>query len=330
MKVIYTLEQSNMDQPMIFLAGPTYRNAKTVMRDSWRHEAISLFKDENITLVVPQFKAGIKPDNWSFKKQIEWQTRYLVKSNLILFWIPREMKYLPGLTTNIEIGQWMHSGKIIVGAPTSAVRNEYLKQRLIKYEIPWYDKLSQLVNRAISMIHRPHKLWFTADTHFGQNRTLQLSKRPFVNIYEMNNTIISNWNKCVLPQDTICHLGDFGDAKIIKQLSGNIILIPGNYDTYVEINKLISQQPKLIVKKYPFNIVYDSIYLIHEPRNGMQKQKFYLYGHVHSLSKVKRNGLNVGTDCHNYSPIDYETIQFYYNAITKHYDENVFMEEIGI
>jgi hypothetical protein len=40
---------------------------------------------------------------------------------------------------------------------------------------------------------------------------------------------------------------------------------------------------------------------------------------------VKRNGLNVGVDCHNFYPVSVETIVFYTVAIKKHYDENVFM-----
>ena len=42
---------------------------------------------------------------------------------------------------------------------------------------------------------------------------------------------------------------------------------------------------------------------------------------------VKRNGLNVGVDCHNFRPIDVETIEFYRTAIEKFYDENVFSEK---
>ena len=40
---------------------------------------------------------------------------------------------------------------------------------------------------------------------------------------------------------------------------------------------------------------------------------------------VKENGLNVGVDCHKFSPIDVETVLFYRNAICNHYDENVFL-----
>lgn len=30
------------------------------------------------------------------------------------------------------------------------------------------------------------RIWFTSDTHFGSERTLRLSKRPFNSVEEMN------------------------------------------------------------------------------------------------------------------------------------------------
>ena len=44
---------------------------------------------------------------------------------------------------------------------------------------------------------------------------------------------------------------------------------------------------------------------------------------------VKKNGLNVGVDCHNFRPINTDTVMFYRNAIEAHYDENVFMEQLS-
>lgn len=57
------------------------------------------------------------------------------------------------------------------------------------------------------------KFFFTSDTHFGEQRTLELSRRPFQNTAEMDKTIIDNWNKKVGKDDVVYHLGDFGDKK---------------------------------------------------------------------------------------------------------------------
>lgn len=42
------------------------------------------------------------------------------------------------------------------------------------------------------------------------------------------------------------------------------------------------------------------------------------------LQMVRRYGLNVGTDCHNFKPISINDVMFYRNAILNYYDENVF------
>ena len=39
---------------------------------------------------------------------------------------------------------------------------------------------------------------------------------------------------------------------------------------------------------------------------------------------IKPYGLNVGTDCHNYDPINLETVLTYHDAILNYYDEDVF------
>jgi calcineurin-like phosphoesterase family protein len=68
--------------------------------------------------------------------------------------------------------------------------------------------------------------------------------------------------------------------------------------------------------------------LVHEPDEATAGE-FFLFGHVHQLQMVKRNGLNVGTDCHFFRPIPLEVVLFYQNAIQNHYDDNVFMERLG-
>ena len=82
------------------------------------------------------------------------------------------------------------------------------------------------------------KIWYTSDTHFGSERTLELSKRPFKSVEEMDNTIISNWNKVVAPEDYVFHLGDFGDYERVKELNGKIVLVKGNYENKDILTKL--------------------------------------------------------------------------------------------
>jgi len=185
------------------------------------------------------------------------------------------------------------------------------------------------------------KNWFTADTHFGQERTLELSKRPFKNVKDMDDCIIGNWNDIVKENNLINHLGDFGDYTMVKKLNGKVRLIMGNYewaDVKNKFNNNLEEFKKHLIELGFFEIIpyktyvapmlkdFKMVCLCHEPENShIEKNVFNLFAHVHKLSMVKRNGLNVGVDCHNFYPIDLDTIEFYKNAIQNHYDENVFM-----
>lgn len=41
--------------------------------------------------------------------------------------------------------------------------------------------------------------FFTSDSHWNHSRIIELCKRPFKDVEEMNNSLIENWNK-VVPQ----------------------------------------------------------------------------------------------------------------------------------
>ena len=79
--------------------------------------------------------------------------------------------------------------------------------------------------------------WFTADTHFGHANIIKYCNRPFKDTVEMNEAIISNWNKVVKAEDLVFHLGDFcwgrneWDFDIyFKRLNGLIVFVKGNHD----------------------------------------------------------------------------------------------------
>jgi calcineurin-like phosphoesterase family protein len=171
-------------------------------------------------------------------------------------------------------------------------------------------------------------LFFTSDTHFGLQRTLELSQRPFPNVTEMDKALISNWSKVVGKNDTVYHLGDFGDLDKLQQLKGQIIFLPGNYDS-AEVIDTIANYGKIIEPNTVITVDGHRFQLIHEPEEAIPSDRFFLFGHIHKLQMVKRNGLNVGVDCHNFAPISLETVLFYKNAIQNLYDENVFIDSIA-
>ena len=53
---------------------------------------------------------------------------------------------------------------------------------------------------------------FTADTHFGDHRVLNISKRPFGSVDEMDAVMMQRWNAVVEAEDEVWHLGDFAST----------------------------------------------------------------------------------------------------------------------
>ena len=68
---------------------------------------------------------------------------------VILCWIPRQLPLLPGFTTNVEVGEWLHSPKLLAGAPLGAPHTKYIETRLKLLCRPWYTDLDKLVTDAV-------------------------------------------------------------------------------------------------------------------------------------------------------------------------------------
>lgn len=182
-------------------------------------------------------------------------------------------------------------------------------------------------------------IYFTSDTHFGSERTLNYSKRPFKNIFEMDTTLVNNWNNIITNNDRVFHLGDFGDFNMLKYLNGNITFIYGNYERdnkSLDLSKYISDKfnIKYLNKTDEFLLKINRdnnsyiFELVHEP-SWAKTNNFVLFGHIHEKSIMKINGLNVGVDCHQFKPIELEDVLFYKNAILNHYDSEVWEPKCG-
>ena len=177
--------------------------------------------------------------------------------------------------------------------------------------------------------------FFTSDTHFGSERTLKVSRRPFSNVTEMDQKIIENWNKTVDKNDLVYHLGDFGDFNQLKKLNGKIILILGNYekdDMNANFNGDFSKYKKYLKSKGFYDVFEngkiitlqnEKIYLTHKPSDH-DKNLFTFFGHIHEKNFAKKFGLNVGIDCFHFQPASEEIVLFYKNAILNYYDDEVF------
>jgi hypothetical protein len=70
---------------------------------------------------------------FSYLDQVEWEYECLELSDLIVFWVPRDLKKLPGFTTNVEFGRYIASGKVLYGRPYEAPKTRYLDRLYKKF-----------------------------------------------------------------------------------------------------------------------------------------------------------------------------------------------------
>jgi calcineurin-like phosphoesterase family protein len=181
-------------------------------------------------------------------------------------------------------------------------------------------------------------LFFSSDLHLGHRNIIKYCKRPFLfdaslgyvdgnlDVRAMNTALINNWNRVVKPTDTAYIIGDVSFFKDIRDthraldaLNGTKHLIRGNHDKsmapetlakfasvqdYLEINvpdKTIPRGRQMIVlSHYAFRVWDKSHY-----------GSWNLYGHSHGSLPDDPNALaiDVGVDCHDYTPISYEQVK---------------------
>jgi nucleoside 2-deoxyribosyltransferase len=149
MDVVFTLEEMpGKINKSIFLAGPTNREGGA---DSWRKVALQFLEEKGFDghVFVPEARGWVK-FNPEYDTQILWEEKFLAAATCILFWIPRDLKILPGFTTNDEWGFWKASGKVVLGAPTDAPKTSYQKFYALRLNVPFSHSLSETVQNAIN------------------------------------------------------------------------------------------------------------------------------------------------------------------------------------
>lgn len=335
----------------IFLAGPCPRED---FNDDWRLEAFSILEKLGFDGIVlsptnPHFKEMVSTFGMDSEqaraKQAAWERAAMHIASAIVFWVPRSDKF-PARTTNFEFGEWYKKPHIFVGWPESAEHNEYMDCKLAEQGKTSYRSLEEELKAAVEALRENNGPWFTSDTHFFQQRTLELSRRPFVDVQEMDYTMVSNWNKRVTMEDVVVHAGDFIDpekasAKLKPLLSilnfKAMHWVLGNYDRKIKdlIQKLVAESGRDITiydGKYAISSEKHSYVVVHEPNDfeiDASPNDIILYGHIHGRSFAKRNGFDLGIDYHQYAPINIEQVEWFANAM-KYWDNNVYSDACNV
>ena len=133
----------------MFLAGPTPRSSEV---KSWRPKALSLLEDLGFEGAVLVPENSESSPQFDYMNQIEWEEEGLTRADVIVFWVPRELKTMPGFTTNIEWGKWHDSGKVVLGAPSKAPKLAYMRYYADKYNVPQATTLRGTLQAALELM----------------------------------------------------------------------------------------------------------------------------------------------------------------------------------
>jgi len=147
---IYAEDKIPVAGKKIFLAGPTPR---TLDVKSWRPKAIKALRELGYTehILIPEKRN--REDGYDYDTQVEWEDKALNAADVIIFWVPRDLETMPGFTTNIEFGEWMKSGKVVLGYPKEASGMRYMAKKAMKYRIPVFDNLDETCERAVQWLY---------------------------------------------------------------------------------------------------------------------------------------------------------------------------------
>ncbi|MGL4739418.1 MAG: hypothetical protein ACRC41_01225 [Sarcina sp.] len=163
--------------------------------------------------------------------------------------------------------------------------------------------------------------YYIADCHFGHDKIIEHCGRPFLNVIEMNEYMIENWNSEVKKNDDVYIIGDiaFGKntlKKYITRLNGKKHLILGNHDNVIlkKVDRNILE--KCFVEITQYKEIKDNgrdVILFHYPIMEWNKKRYgayHIHGHIHNrvdkvqeYSKEIKNMFNVGVDIIGYNPV---------------------------
>ena len=131
---------------------------------------------------------------------------------------------------------------------------------------------------------------YIADMHFDHESIIAYDNRPFSSVTEMNEELISRWNRVVKEGDLTWILGDFclGSperwAEILDRLNGRKALISGNHDS-ADAVRLLQDRFEDIAEYREITDGDRQVILCHYPILAFRDHYFgriHLYGHVHT------------------------------------------------
>jgi len=170
-------------------------------------------------------------------------------------------------------------------------------------------------------------IFFTGDEHYGHTSRaggiIKYCDRPFDNIVDHDEAIISNLNEVVDPRDTVIHNGDFSwrsvnrTIEIIKRLNGIhifVVALRGGHDKV--IRKISRRYPDLsecipyiyeltLYNKYHITICHYKMEVW--PRSHYNS--WHCFAHSHCKLRSTGKSHDIGVDCNNFYPLSFDQLK---------------------
>lgn len=184
-------------------------------------------------------------------------------------------------------------------------------------------------------------IWFTADTHFGDERVMTLCKRPYGSVEQMNRALVNNINDCVGLKDELYILGDFASYMSLEgQVEAreaifceNVHLVPGNHDR--DWSKPLPDQPgwqpfivEPPIRRLKLDRAHGGRWLVlsHYPIadwEGFGQGWIHLHGHIHARGaeynehnrgeRILR--FDVGVDANDFLPVSEDEVLDFFDGV---------------
>lgn len=171
--------------------------------------------------------------------------------------------------------------------------------------------------------------YFISDLHLGHENIIKLCNRPFSSVEEMDEALISAWNKKVKKKaDTVYIVGDLvwekaEPLKYIQRLNGKKVLVVGNHDNkwlvkndYAKFFDKIT--PYLEIKSNNVDVTlchYPMLEWKNSRKIGSKKLGYLVHGHIHNrycddykTLFMMPHALNAGADVNGFEPVSFEEL----------------------
>lgn len=185
------------------------------------------------------------------------------------------------------------------------------------------------------MFHITDEDFITSDDHWGHANILSFTARPYDTLDEMNNGLVRRWVQAVTnPQARVFVVGDIvmgnreQSLEFVKQLTGQIFLIPGNHD---DVHPMYADKKNYAKKVAMYEAAGITILpvqveaeyngtefrMCHFPYDGDSREGYddrypewrptddgmlLLHGHTHSPERYRGHQIHVGVDAWDCTP----------------------------